>query len=751
MTDVDREAETETIADGGVRSGDIIRDSLGAYGRKVLANHLPNDVSGLKLLYMRAVWAAAAFPKTGTKSLSAIGAVKAYHDHSGESIYDALSRMAQDFVTSPPLLKMEGSVGTIMEPKAANAKYTEMSMAPFCQDLFYTGIDQRAIPKRPGMDPQLYEPQYLAAAIPTALYFGVITIGYGHGARIPGRNLGDICTLAARYCEHQDHGTGIFLAQNHPELLLPDWACGGSITNAPELLAEYAKGNYAAPIEVEGKARLSKDRISIYELPTGRQLSVADDLQALLNRISAGKAATESEQWLDRHIADVYNDTDCAVITLKRTGVTVFEVWEKLRRTIRFNDTFYPNANYVDSDGEFAPRSPDTLLALWFSKRHALLMATKRQRYKQLAQDLSIVKAQIIATTDTDLVLDIVRKRSNTPEAAIEQLMEAFKDRQLTHAQARYLISVQIQSLTRAKTEDLEKRRDEILEKIRETQEAFANIPQEMADTARSIRARYTPAERGTKLPRYTGHASIGDYCIQVETPADVEMIIEDFPGVPLEIHTYDGDNIVNVGLNGRFGSLSTSQSRYVEGDLFGLPCTAEDGYTVVIHEDRKACCVEGIVPGRRSNGYFYTTKDSIVICQKSRAAWAVNVTEAFSMRKKIGQGARTPYTYVYPNPQRVHYLLFASSTEPNMLTVQRVNPDEMTPVYLPPEGSLYLEHHLSSNDWYFSLPDHCTNRLNVRVFYIPNVEALLGDQPRVRIDLGSTKVKGRSAIKYLT
>src|ERR1700730_14236804 len=47
-----------------------------------------------------------------------------YHPHSGDAIYDALVRLAQDFVMRVPLIKGEGNFGSVDGDSPAAARYT---------------------------------------------------------------------------------------------------------------------------------------------------------------------------------------------------------------------------------------------------------------------------------------------------------------------------------------------------------------------------------------------------------------------------------------------------------------------------------------------------------------------------------------------------------------------------------------------------------------------------------------------------
>src|SRR5205823_3905052 len=70
------------------------------------------------------------------KCLKIIGDVTGnYHPHGGDAAYEALARMAQDFVLRMPLVDGHGNFGSVDGDPPAAARYTEAKLMPLADHL----------------------------------------------------------------------------------------------------------------------------------------------------------------------------------------------------------------------------------------------------------------------------------------------------------------------------------------------------------------------------------------------------------------------------------------------------------------------------------------------------------------------------------------------------------------------------------------------------------------------------------------
>src|SRR5262245_14062374 len=111
-----------------------------------------------------------------------------YHPHGDMAIYDALVRMAQDFVMRRPLVDGQGNFGSITGDAPAAQRYTEAKLTPLADHLMLE-LKQNTVDHRPTYDGQQQEPVVLPAQYPNLLVNGTSGIAVGMATNIPPHNL----------------------------------------------------------------------------------------------------------------------------------------------------------------------------------------------------------------------------------------------------------------------------------------------------------------------------------------------------------------------------------------------------------------------------------------------------------------------------------------------------------------------------------------------------------------------------------
>ena len=106
----------------------------------IVGRALPDVRDGLKPVHRRTLFAMREagndFNKPHKKSARIVGDVLGkFHPHSGEAVYDALVRLAQDFSMGAPLVDGQGNFGSIDGDNPAAMRYTEVRMAKIAQFL----------------------------------------------------------------------------------------------------------------------------------------------------------------------------------------------------------------------------------------------------------------------------------------------------------------------------------------------------------------------------------------------------------------------------------------------------------------------------------------------------------------------------------------------------------------------------------------------------------------------------------------
>jgi len=145
-----------------------------------------------------------------------------YHPHGDMAIYDALVRMAQDFIMRVPLVDGQGNFGSITGDAPAAQRYTEAKLTPLA-DYLMTELRQNTVDHRPTYDGQGQEPVVLPAQYPNLLVNGASGIAVGMATNIPPHNLGEVLAACVMLIDNPDATTTNLMK----ELRGPDLPLGG--------------------------------------------------------------------------------------------------------------------------------------------------------------------------------------------------------------------------------------------------------------------------------------------------------------------------------------------------------------------------------------------------------------------------------------------------------------------------------------------------------------------------------------------
>jgi DNA gyrase subunit A len=111
-----------------------------------------------------------------------------YHPHGDVAVYDALVRLAQDWVLRGPLVLGQGNFGSQDGDPPAAYRYTEAKLSPLAVELL-AELDRKTVPLRPTFDAERTEPAVLPARYPNLLVNGAQGIAVGMATSIPPHNL----------------------------------------------------------------------------------------------------------------------------------------------------------------------------------------------------------------------------------------------------------------------------------------------------------------------------------------------------------------------------------------------------------------------------------------------------------------------------------------------------------------------------------------------------------------------------------
>src|SRR5690554_4902953 len=168
------------------------------------------------------------------KSARVVGDVLGkYHPHSDQAAYDAMVRMAQDFVLRYPLVDGQGNFGSRDGDNAAAMRYTEARLTPFAR-LLLDELNEGTVDFVPNYDGSQMEPASLPARLPVMLLNGASGIAVGMATEIVSHNLREV----AQACVALTKNPTLTDEEVLRMIPGPDFPGGGHVINAPEDIAQ---------------------------------------------------------------------------------------------------------------------------------------------------------------------------------------------------------------------------------------------------------------------------------------------------------------------------------------------------------------------------------------------------------------------------------------------------------------------------------------------------------------------------------
>ena len=448
---------------------DVMEWSYLRYSMSVIIDRaLPDVRDGLKPIHRRILYA---MERNGwrpgtkfTKSANIVGEVMGkYHPHGDSAIYDAMVRLAQDWVMRAPLVEGQGNFGSMDGDPPAAHRYTEARMSRAGAALL-TDLDKETVDFRDNYDGTQKEPVVLPAMLPNLLLNGQVGIAVGMATNIPTHNLGELCDAITYLIDNGADNTTI------DDLLKfvkgPDFPTGGIVYAGPAMKQAYLTGRGSVVIRAVTnieETKRGRSQIIVSEVPYGvnketLMKKIADlvkekkivGIQALRDESARGKVRMVVELKKDAYASKILNQ--------------LFK-WTSLQTSFHYN-----MLALVDG---IQPRILGLEDILNEYLKHRRLVVRRRTEYelKKAEERAHILAGLKIALDNIDEVIHLIRS-SKDYEAAKTGLMERF---QLSEVQAQAILAMQLRKLTGLDRQAIENELAELLAKIAEYRAILAD------------------------------------------------------------------------------------------------------------------------------------------------------------------------------------------------------------------------------------------------------------------------------------
>ncbi len=464
---MENSAEPGSAGNGGERGiiyksmSEVLHESMIPYTECVVMDRaLPRVEDGLKPVQRRILYSMLELgvtpDKPYRKSARIVGdCLGKYHPHGDSSVYDAMCRMAQDWVLRAPLVDGHGNFGSIDGDSPAAMRYTETRMTPLALELM-RDLDKDTVRWSLNFDDTLKEPDMFPGRFPNLLINGATGIAVGVATNIPPHNLGETIDGVVAYIDNPN----IKLEAMMKIIKGPDFPSGGEIIDEEDGLKQaYSTGKGKIIIRSKVMIEKSGDRsnIVITELPY--QVNKAQLLQ---------KIAELKEQNKDKlaSITEIRDESDRngmrAVIRLKKEADPK-KILEYLFKATNMQISY--GINMVAIAGG-KPRLLGLLDIISYYAQYQREIIVRRTKYdlNQAKERAHIVEGLLIAIRNIDEVIKIIKKSATTTEAK-QRLRDRFS---LSDRQAQAILDMRLARLVHLEVGKLEEELAMLKKKIAE-------------------------------------------------------------------------------------------------------------------------------------------------------------------------------------------------------------------------------------------------------------------------------------------
>ncbi|MFQ5480916.1 MAG: DNA gyrase subunit A, partial [Thermodesulfobacteriota bacterium] len=434
------------------------------------------------------------------KSARVVGdVIGKYHPHGDSAVYDAITRMVQDFSLRYPLVDGQGNFGSIDGDPPAAMRYTEVRMARFAGELL-KDIEKETVDFAPNYDESLAEPLLMPSVVPNLLVNGSSGIAVGMATNMPPHNLIEIIDALIFVLENPAATVKDVL----PFVPGPDFPTGGIIYGHSGIRDAYTTGR--------GVIRIRARALTEKHPRTNRQAIIITELPYMVNkaRLIESIARLVKDKKITG-ISDIRDESDRegmrVVIELKRD-----EVAEVVLNNLYLHTqmkTSFGVINLAIVNGQ-----PKVLTLLGLIKE--FLRSRKEVVARRTIFDLKKARARAhileglkIAIDNLDKVIKLIRA-SKSPQEARTGLVENFT---LSVIQAQAILDMKLQRLTALERERIIEEYRQIMKLIKSLQEILASeallegiIKEEFIE----VKKKYGD-ERRTDIVEDTGDISIED------------------------------------------------------------------------------------------------------------------------------------------------------------------------------------------------------------------------------------------------
>lgn len=399
-----------------INVADEIKNSFLDYSMSVIISRaLPDVRDGLKPSQRRILYAMenlSLFPgRKHIKCAKICGDTSGnYHPHGEAVIYPTLVHMAQPWAMREKLVDGKGNFGSVENDPPAAMRYTEARLTHLGA-LLMSDMEKDTVDFVPNYDERLTEPTVFPAAFPNLLVNGGTGIAVGMATNMPPHNLGEVID---GICAQIDK-PNITIPELMKFIKGPDFPTGGIICGVEGIKNYFTTG--------KGSVKL-RGRVGVEELKGNREQLVITEIPFNVNRAGLEEQiANLVNEKVITEISAMRNESDehCRlVIELKREAVPKVVI-ANLHQHTQFEISFSVNSLAIDH-GRPKTLNLKEIIQCYIEHRREVILRRTRFELKKAEERAELLEGYIIALSNLDEFIAIIRGSKNREEAKVKLL-----------------------------------------------------------------------------------------------------------------------------------------------------------------------------------------------------------------------------------------------------------------------------------------------------------------------------------------
>ena len=342
-----------------------------------------------------------------------------FHPHGEAVIYPTLVHMVQPWAMREPLVDGQGNFGSVEGDPPAAMRYTEARMTHLGAALM-EDMEKDTVDFVPNYDERLTEPTVFPAAFPNLLVNGGTGIAVGMATNMAPHNLGEVIDGICAQIDNPE----ITIEQLMQHIKGPDFPTGCTICGLAGIKQYFELGRGA--VKIRGK-------VGLEEIKGGREQIVITAIPYNVNRaLLVERIAELVNEKVIPDITAVRDESDentRVVIEIKRDALPKVVI-NNLYEHTALETSFAVNAVVIDH-GRPKTLGLKALIQCYIEHRREVIIRRTRFELRKAEERAETLEAFLIALSNLDEFIRIIRESNNREEAKIKLLAFDFTRQQV--------------------------------------------------------------------------------------------------------------------------------------------------------------------------------------------------------------------------------------------------------------------------------------------------------------------------------